>query len=130
MYKRQLALCLAQNDEIILSADGPDEKEAVEALIECLKTLDPVSYTHLRAIYSVLAYNTTQIDKAPKDWDDVTTDDYKGSLAIANPAYSGGAMTTLSVHVEPVSYTHLQMEDTLTNTLTPLENPSLFTHGS
>ena len=35
-----LALCLAQNDEIILSADGPDEKEAVEALIECLKTLD------------------------------------------------------------------------------------------
>ena len=27
-----LALCLAQNDEIILSADGPDEKEAVEAL--------------------------------------------------------------------------------------------------
>ena len=35
-----LALCLAQNDEIVLSADGPDEKEAVEALIECLKTLD------------------------------------------------------------------------------------------
>lgn len=42
-----------------------------------------------------------RLDKAPKDWDDVTTDDYKGSLAIANPAYSGGAMTTLSVHVEP-----------------------------
>lgn len=55
----------------------------------------------VRAIYSVLAYNTTQIKDAPKDWDDVTTDDYKGSLAIASPAYSGGAMTTLSVHTEP-----------------------------
>ena len=35
-----LALCIAQGDEIIISADGPDEKEAVEALIERLKTLD------------------------------------------------------------------------------------------
>lgn len=55
----------------------------------------------VRAIYSVLAYNTSQIDKAPQDWNDVTTADYTGSLALANPAYSGGAMTTLSVHVEP-----------------------------
>ena len=37
---KSVVFVLAQNDEIILSADGPDEKEAVEALIECLKTLD------------------------------------------------------------------------------------------
>ena len=30
----------ANAKSVILSADGPDEKEAVEALIECLKTLD------------------------------------------------------------------------------------------
>lgn len=55
----------------------------------------------VRAIYSVLAYNTTQITDAPKDWADVATSDYTGSLALANPAYSGGALTTLSVHVQP-----------------------------
>ena len=57
--------------------------------------------SEVRAIYSVLAYNTTQIEEAPADWADVTTDDYTGSLAIANPAYSGGALTTLSVHTQP-----------------------------
>lgn len=74
--------------------------ESAKDLPDTYKYNDGMGH-EVRAIYSVLAYNTTQIDKAPKDWDDVTTDDYKGSLAIANPAYSGGAMTTLSVHVEP-----------------------------
>lgn len=35
-----LALCLNQNDEIIISAEGSDEKEAVEALVGCLETLE------------------------------------------------------------------------------------------
>ena len=74
--------------------------ESAKDLPDTYKYNDGMGH-EVRAIYSVLAYNTTQIDKAPKDWDDVTTDVYKGSLAIANPAYSGGAMTTLSVHVEP-----------------------------
>lgn len=34
-----LALCLNQNDEIIISAEGPDEEEAVNALIDCLQNL-------------------------------------------------------------------------------------------
>lgn len=34
-----LALCLAQNDEIIISAEGPDEENAVNALTDCLQTL-------------------------------------------------------------------------------------------
>lgn len=34
-----LALCLAQNDEVIISAEGPDEEKAVNALIDCLQTL-------------------------------------------------------------------------------------------
>lgn len=55
----------------------------------------------VRAIYSVLAYNTTQITEAPKDWADVTGPDYTSSLALANPSYSGGALTTLAVHVAP-----------------------------
>ena len=33
-----LALCLAQNDEIVLSADGPDEKEAIEAVCNLIET--------------------------------------------------------------------------------------------
>ncbi|MCI8565262.1 MAG: ABC transporter substrate-binding protein [Lachnospiraceae bacterium] len=54
----------------------------------------------VRAIYSVLAYNTTKISTPPADWNDVTTADYTGSLALANPSYSGGAMTTLAVHIQ------------------------------
>lgn len=54
----------------------------------------------VRAIYSVLAYNTTKITTPPTDWNDVTTADYTGALALANPSYSGGAMTTLSVHIQ------------------------------
>lgn len=54
----------------------------------------------VRAIYSVLAYNTLQITNPPRDWADVATSDYTGSLALANPANSGGAMTTLSVHIQ------------------------------
>ena len=34
-----LALCLAKDDEIIISAEGPDEEQAVETLIECLQVL-------------------------------------------------------------------------------------------
>lgn len=34
-----LALCLAQNDEVILSAEGPDEEKAVNALADCLQAL-------------------------------------------------------------------------------------------
>ena len=34
-----LALCLKQNDEIIISAEGPDEENAVNALVDCLQTL-------------------------------------------------------------------------------------------
>jgi len=56
----------------------------------------------VRKIYNVLAYNTTKIDasKAPKDWMDVTTADYKGVFGMANPNYSGGAFTALVVHVQ------------------------------
>lgn len=34
-----LALCLNQNDEIIISAEGPDEEAAVNALTDCLQDL-------------------------------------------------------------------------------------------
>lgn len=34
-----LALCLNKNDEIIISAEGPDEEDAVNALTDCLQTL-------------------------------------------------------------------------------------------
>lgn len=35
-----LALCLAQGDEIVISAEGTDEKEAVDTLVERLQTLE------------------------------------------------------------------------------------------
>lgn len=34
-----LALCLNRGDEIIISAEGPDEEKAVEALVQYIETL-------------------------------------------------------------------------------------------
>lgn len=54
----------------------------------------------VRLIYSVLAYNTTKVTNPPKDWMDVTGPDFKGTFAMANPNYSGGAFTALMVHTQ------------------------------
>lgn len=73
--------------------------EAASALPDEYKYNDGMGH-EVRAIYSVLAYNTLQVTDAPTDWYDVTDAQYNGTLALANPAYSGGAMTTLSAHIE------------------------------
>ncbi|MBF7095805.1 extracellular solute-binding protein [Alkalibacter mobilis] len=54
----------------------------------------------VRAIYSVIAYNTTKVSDPPKDWKDITTEDYRSVVALANPNYSGGAFTTLVGHIQ------------------------------
>lgn len=92
-----LAYMYQLDDEGLILHYSP---ESVADVPDAYKYNDGMGH-EVRAIYSVLAYNTTQIENAPEDWDDVTTEEYAGSLALANPAYSGGAMTTLSVHVEP-----------------------------
>lgn len=73
--------------------------EAVKDIPDDYKYNDGMGH-EVRAIYSVIAYNTTKVTNAPKDWDDVTTAEYKGTLAIANPNYSGGAFTTLVTHIQ------------------------------
>ena len=61
--------------------------EAAKDLPDAYKYNDGMGH-EVRAIYTVLAYNTRAIDvaNAPKDWMDVTTDAYKGKVALANPA--------------------------------------------
>ena len=75
--------------------------DAAKDLPDAYKYNDGMGH-EVRAIYTVLAYNTLAIDaaNAPKDWMDVTKEAYKGKVALANPAYSGGAMTALSAHIE------------------------------
>lgn len=75
--------------------------DAAKDLPDAYKYNDGMGH-EVRAIYTVLAYNTLAIDEAnaPKDWMDVTKEAYKGKVALANPAYSGGAMTALSAHIE------------------------------
>lgn len=97
LWFADLAYMYSLDDEGLILHYSPD---SVADIPDAYKYNDGMGH-EVRAIYSVLAYNTTQIKDAPKDWDDVTTDAYKGSLALANPSYSGGALTTLSVHVEP-----------------------------
>lgn len=97
LWFADLAYMYDLDDEGLILHYSP---ESVASVPDTYKYNDGMGH-EVRAIYSVLAYNTLQIDTAPEDWADVATDDYTGSLALANPAYSGGAMTTLSVHVEP-----------------------------
>jgi len=75
--------------------------DAAKDLPDAYKYNDGMGH-EVRAIYTVLAYNTLAIDEAnaPKDWMDITTDTYRGMVALANPAVSGGAMTALSAHIE------------------------------
>ena len=54
----------------------------------------------VRLIYNTIAYNTNEVSKAPEDWSDVTTEEYKDSFAIADPNYSGGSFTALVTHVQ------------------------------
>ena len=56
--------------------------------------------TEVRLIYNVIAYNTNEVENAPADWFDVTTDEYTGSFAIADPNYSGGSFTALVTHTQ------------------------------
>ncbi len=75
--------------------------DAAKDLPDAYKYNDGMGH-EVRAIYTVLAYNTLNIDEAnaPKDWMDVTKEAFKSKVALANPAYSGGAMTALSAHIE------------------------------
>ncbi len=54
----------------------------------------------VRLIYNTIAYNTNEVADPPKDWKDVLGEEYKGSFAIADPNYSGGAFTALVTHVQ------------------------------
>lgn len=54
----------------------------------------------VRLIYNIIAYNTNEVSESPKDWKDVTTEEYKGSFGMANPNYSGGAFSALVVHTQ------------------------------
>ena len=93
-----LAYMYQLDDKGLLYHYTPD---AAKDLPDAYKYNDGMGH-EVRAIYTVLAYNTLAIDEAnaPKDWMDVTTEAYKGKVALANPAYSGGAMTALSAHIE------------------------------
>ena len=54
----------------------------------------------VRLIYNIIAYNTNEVQNAPADWFDVTSEEYTGSFAIADPNYSGGSFTALVTHTQ------------------------------
>lgn len=54
----------------------------------------------VRLIYNIIAYNTNEVQNAPADWFDVTSEEYNGSFAIADPNYSGGSFTALVTHTQ------------------------------
>ncbi|MEA5004566.1 MAG: ABC transporter substrate-binding protein [Christensenella sp.] len=87
--------------------NGLDEKEMIMHYApEALSNIDPqYSYKdgmghEVRLIYNILAYNTNEVSEGPKDWKDVTTEEYNGSFGMANPNYSGGAFSALVVHTQ------------------------------
>ena len=56
--------------------------------------------TEVRLIYNVIAYNTAEVQDPPKDWKDVTSEEYRGYFGMADPNISGGAFTALVTHVQ------------------------------
>ncbi len=53
----------------------------------------------VRQIFNIIAYNTTACETPLKDWEDLGNPALKGKVAMANPSYSGGALTTVLTHV-------------------------------
>lgn len=69
----------------------------------------------VRLIYNVMAYNTTKVTSDyPTDWADLADEQYKGSVAMADPNYSGGAFTALVVHVQNDSLAGWKLYDMIT----------------
>lgn len=53
----------------------------------------------VRQIFNIIAYNTLKCDVTLKDWADLADPALAGKAAMANPGYSGGALTTVVTHV-------------------------------
>ena len=53
----------------------------------------------VRQIFNIIAYNTLSCKVSLSDWDDLANAELKGKVAMANPSYSGGALTTVATHV-------------------------------
>ena len=53
----------------------------------------------VRQIFNIIAYNTAVCPTVPADWIDLADPALKGRAAMANPSYSGGALTTVLTHV-------------------------------
>lgn len=53
----------------------------------------------VRQIFNIIAYNTLKCDVELNDWMDLADPALSGKIAMANPSYSGGALTTVVTHV-------------------------------
>lgn len=58
-----------------------------------------------KAEVNVIAYNTTQVKEAPKDWKDLLDPSLKGMVAFPDPSYSGGALMSAVVFNENADIT-------------------------
>lgn len=55
--------------------------------------------TEVRQIFNIIAYNTAECAAPPADWKDLAKPELRGRIAMANPGYSGGALTTVVTHM-------------------------------
>lgn len=63
---------------------------------------DDYTWTGESPLPMVLMYNTNLVDEAnaPKGWEDLLNEDFKGQIAMADPAKSGSAYTILATMVQ------------------------------
>lgn len=52
------------------------------------------TFAEVRKLYNVIGVNTKVLKNAPKSFADLTKPEYKGKLAMPNPLFSGGALST------------------------------------
>lgn len=76
-----------------LKADGlfsQYEPEGADRIAEEFK--DPEGYyVGTRLISTIIGYNTNEVQEPPESWQDLTTDEYQGSIGMPSPDYSGAA---------------------------------------
>jgi iron(III) transport system substrate-binding protein len=113
--------------DVLLAADsGTFEGYAAEDLlleytpadVEALNpdVVDPEGfYTGTRIIPTVIAYNTTAIEKPPTSWEDLTDAQYDGRITMPNPDVSGAAAYNAAVWMNTDELGEAWLEDLAAN---------------
>lgn len=65
-------------------------------------------YFEVRRLYNVIGVNTSKLKSGPRSYADLLKPEYRGQLAMPNPLYSGGALSTVGTLVSRLGWDYFE----------------------